>query len=228
MTLFNTTPSPFGALPMYQARVILADPPWYFRNFSAKGEEKNPVSHYGCMDLAAIKALPVSELAYPPGCALIMWATAPMLPQAIETMAAWGFTYKSAGAWAKQSSTGLRWHFGTGYCYRSAAEFWLLGTIGHPKQKSRSIRNLIVAPVREHSRKPDEMRRDTELLFDGPYIELFAREPAPGWMSWGNETGKFAEPAARMRTLQDDAPLITKIRHALAAAIRWPGAGSSF
>lgn len=186
---------PFGELPQYRARVILADPPWYFANFSEKGEAKNPVAHYGCMSLEAIKALPVLELANPDGCALVMWATAPMLPQAMETMKAWGFGFASAGAWAKQSKSGEKWAFGTGYCYRSAAEFFLLGRVGKPKLKSQSVRNLIVAPVREHSRKPDEMRRMIEAQFDGPRIELFAREPAPGWLSWGNETGKFAAAA---------------------------------
>lgn len=193
MSLFAQ--SPFTALPEGRARVILADPPWYFRNFSAKGEAKNPVAHYACMDLSAIQALPVAELANPAGCALIMWATAPMLPEAIDTLKAWGFEFKSAGAWAKRSSTGTKWAFGTGYCYRSAAEFYLLGTMGRPRQKSKSVRNLIVAPVRENSRKPDEMRADIEALFDGPYVELFARESASGWLSWGNETDKFA-PAA--------------------------------
>jgi N6-adenosine-specific RNA methylase IME4 len=190
MSLFEK--SPFTALPQCQARVILADPPWYFANYSAKGEEKNPVKHYACMKLEDIQALPVLELANPEGCALVMWATAPMLPQAMETMACWGFKYASAGAWAKQSSTGNKWAFGPGYCYRSGAEFWLLGRVGKPKIKSRSERNLIVAPVREHSRKPDEMRAKIEAQFDGPYVELFAREAASGWMSWGNETGKFS------------------------------------
>lgn len=195
MDLFTPVfqPSPFEALPQYQARVILADPPWYFRNFSARGEEKNPVAHYACMSLDDIQSLPVLELANPSGCALVMWATAPMLREAFDTMAIWGFKFKSAGAWAKQSSTGQKWAFGTGYCYRSAAEFWLLGTYGKPRIRSRSIRNLIVAPVREHSRKPDQMRADIERLFAGPYIELFAREAAPGWASWGNEITKFAE-----------------------------------
>ncbi|HYH39891.1 MAG TPA: MT-A70 family methyltransferase [Azospirillum sp.] len=186
---------PFGDLTPLRYGVILADPPWYFRNYSESGEGKNPTAHYACMALDAIKALPVSQLAAP-DCACLMWATAPMLPQAIETMQAWGFTFKSAGAWAKQSSTGNAWAFGTGYCYRSAAEFWLLGTIGQPCQKVRNVRNLIVAPVREHSRKPDQMRSDIEALWDGPYCELFARESAPGWDSWGNQVGKFDEVAA--------------------------------
>lgn len=171
--------------------LILADPPWSFRAYSARGEGKSPQAHYGCMSTADIMALPVSQLATP-DCACVMWATAPMLPQAIATMQAWGFAFKSAGAWAKQSSTGQRWAFGTGYCYRSAAEFFLLGTIGKPRQRARNVRNLIVAPVREHSRKPERMRADIETLWPGPYCELFARTTAPGWDCWGNQTDRFS------------------------------------
>jgi N6-adenosine-specific RNA methylase IME4 len=182
---------PFGSLKMFGYSAILADPPWYFRNFSAKGEIKNPVAHYACMSTADIAALPVSQLAAP-DCALLMWATAPMLPDAIDLMRAWGFTFKSAGAWAKQSSTGNAWAFGTGYCFRSAAEFFLLGTLGKPKVRSRSVRNLIVAPVREHSRKPEDQYAMVEQLFAGPYAEVFSRANRAGWDSFGDETGKFA------------------------------------
>lgn len=139
-----------------------------------------------------LAALPVSQLAAP-DCALLMWATAPMLPDAINLMQAWDFTFKSAGCWAKQSKTGEKWAFGTGYCFRSAAEFFLLGTIGRPVICSRSVRNLIVAPVREHSRKPEGQYHMAEQLFAGPYLELFARQSRPGWDSWGNETDKFDE-----------------------------------
>lgn len=186
---------PFGDLRPLSYGVILTDPPWYFRNRSAAGEGKNPVAHYDCMDLAAIQALPVSHLAAP-DCACVMWATAPMLPQAIETLGAWGFAYKTAGSWGKLSSTGEKVAFGTGYIYRSAAEFWVLGTLGQPRTRSRSVRNLILAPVREHSRKPDQMHEDLERLFAGPYCELFARASRPGWHAWGNQVGTFDGEAA--------------------------------
>jgi N6-adenosine-specific RNA methylase IME4 len=185
-----TSAWPFGDLRMFGYGAIIADPPWYFRNYSKAGEEKNPVAHYACMAPDSIAALPVSQLAAP-DCALVMWATAPMLPAAIALMAAWGFTFKSAGAWAKQSTTGEKWAFGTGYCFRSAAEFYLLGTLGKPKVLSRSVRNLIVAATREHSRKPDDLHRDVESLYAGPYAELFGREPRPGWDVWGLEADKF-------------------------------------
>lgn len=181
------TPGRYGAL--------IADPPWRFANRSAKGERKNPNQHYDCMTLDDLRRLPVADLAAK-DCALLMWTTAPFLPAAFDLMSAWGFGYKSAGAWAKQSSTGKKWAFGTGYCFRSATEFFILGTRGAPKVRSRSVRNLIVAPVREHSRKPDSMHANIEALYDGPYGELFAREPRPGWDAWGNEVGKFTPAAA--------------------------------
>lgn len=186
---------PFGDLRRGHYGVILADPPWRFATYSNKGLSKSPQAHYGCMTLADIKALPVASLAAP-DCACVMWATAPMLPLAIETLAAWGFVYKSAGTWAKQSSTGAKWAFGTGYCYRSAAEFFLLGTRGKPTQLARNVRNLIVAPIREHSRKPDQMHDDLERAWPGPRAELFSRQTRVGWSSWGNQVDHFPETMA--------------------------------
>ena len=90
-----------------------------------------------------------------------------------------------------RNSTGDKWAFGTGYIFRSAAELFLIGTRGKPAQKVRNERNLIAAPVREHSRKPDAMYTKIEALWDGPYVELFSRSSRPCWHSWGAEAGKF-------------------------------------
>jgi N6-adenosine-specific RNA methylase IME4 len=160
---------PFDNLKPLRYGALLVDPPWRFANYSPKGEAKKPTAHYDCMTLEAIKAPPVSQLAAP-DCALIRWATAAMLPEAIDTMKVWGFAFKSAGA-------GEKWALGSGYCYRSAAEFWLLGTIGNLKQMVRNVRNLIVALVREHSRKPEQMRSDIEALWPGPQqgVEVVVR-----------------------------------------------------
>lgn len=185
---------PFGDLQRGVYSVILSDPPWHFRVRSEAGEMKSPQAHYLTQRLAWIKSLPVRDLAHPEGCAVVVWATAPLLPQAVEVVRAWGFEFKSAGAWAKQSKTGAKLAFGTGYVYRSAAEFWLLGTRGRPRQTSRSIRNLILSPVREHSRKPDQMHTDLETLFEGPRCELFGRASRPGWDVWGNDATRFDQP----------------------------------
>jgi N6-adenosine-specific RNA methylase IME4 len=182
---------PFDALTPMKYGVILADCPWRFELRSERGNGKSPQGEYSCMSLEEIMALPVHQLAAR-DCWLWMWATAPMLPQAIMTMGAWGFRYVSAGPWAKQSKTGRKWAFGTGYVFRSAAEFFLLGAMGSPACKSHSERNLIVAPVREHSRKPDEAYEMLERIAPKAWrCELFARQRRPGWDAWGNEVGKF-------------------------------------
>ena len=186
---------PFDNLRPLTYRTIMADPPWTFVNRSPRGMVKNAAQHYACMSTDAIATLPVGHLAAPDSL-LMLWATAPTLPDAMRVMAAWGFTFKTAGAWAKRTKTDRRWQFGTGYVLRSAAEFFLVGTIGAPRINSLSERNLIVAPVREHSRKPDTARQMVERLTDGPRCELFARESAPGWDAWGNEVGKHDQVAA--------------------------------
>ncbi len=171
--------------------MISLDCPWLFENFSERGEEKNPLAHYDCESVEDLAAMPIEMLAAP-NCAIGVWATFPMLPQAIECIKRWGFAYSTGAAWAKQSKTGAKWAFGTGYVFRSAAELLLIGTRGEPRVRSHSVRNLIVAPVREHSRKPDCVYEVLEALFDGPYLEIFARQRRPGWDAWGNETEKFA------------------------------------
>ena len=85
---------------------------------------------------------------------------------------------------------------GTGYYTRANPELCLLFTRGNPKRISSAVRKLIIAPRREHSRKPDETRERIERLVAGPYCELFARASAPGWDSWGLEAGKFDREAA--------------------------------
>jgi N6-adenosine-specific RNA methylase IME4 len=175
-------------------RCILADPPWRFRTWNETNQKKSASNHYALMTMDGLKSLPVKDLASK-DCALVMWATQAQLPDAIDLMTAWGFKYKTAGAWAKQSETGRKWAFGTGYVLRCAAEFYLVGTRGNPKARVRNVRNLIVARKREHSRKPDQMHDDLERLFDGPRLELFGRQSRPGWTVWGNEATKFDYPS---------------------------------
>lgn len=176
-------PGPFAA--------AYADPAWQFKTRSAKGEGKSPQSHYRCMTLDAIKALPVADVMAKDS-ALFLWATFPMLHEALDVMRHWGFTYKTGGAWAKQSSTGRKWQFGTGFIFRSASELLLVGTRGKPRWLSKSERNLWVAPIREHSRKPDALPPMIDRMIAGPKLEMFARRnDRPGWAYWGNDQERF-------------------------------------
>jgi hypothetical protein len=112
------------ALPDKRYGVIYADPPWRFEPYSrVTGMDRAAESHYPTSPLAEIKALDVESIAAA-DCVLFLWATAPMLPQAIEVMEAWGFTYKSCAVWSKD-------RIGTGYWYRNKHEILLVGTRGH-------------------------------------------------------------------------------------------------
>ena len=169
--------------------LIMADPPWSFDNWSVSGEAKNAKAQYDCTPLDWIKGLPVSILAAD-DCVLWLWATNPMLPQAIEVVSSWGFTFKTAGHWAKRTKHG-KLAFGTGYILRCAGEPFLIGVRGKPRT-TRGVRSVIEGPVREHSRKPDEAFAAAESLMpDGRRVELFSRQARPGWHAWGNEVDKF-------------------------------------
>jgi N6-adenosine-specific RNA methylase IME4 len=182
-------------------RAIYADPPWSFRNWSAKGTGRNAVSHYDCMDFDQLARLPVSDIAAD-DCVLFLWAVDPLLPKAFELIEAWGFKYKTVGFyWVKQNASEQSDGFftGLGYWTRANPEQCLLATRGKPRRLAKDVRRLVVDRRREHSRKPDQVRERIERLVHGPYLELFARESKPGWHCWGDQAQLFDRGAVRTR-----------------------------
>jgi N6-adenosine-specific RNA methylase IME4 len=166
---------------------ICVDPPWSFEVYSGKGKQKAAERHYDVMSLDDIKALPIADLAAT-DCALFLWAVWPRLPDALEVIRAWGFEFKTAGfVWVKQNRGGEGLFTGMGFWTRANTEPCLLATRGSPLRLAADVHQVILSPVREHSRKPDEVRSRIERLVAGPHLELFGREQAPGWTVWGNE-----------------------------------------
>jgi N6-adenosine-specific RNA methylase IME4 len=144
------------------------------------------------MSSAAIKDLPVAKLAAR-DCALLLWIVGCMLPGALEVIRAWGFRYVNvAFDWVKVTRGGNP-GIGLGYYSRPGSEQCLLAARGKPQILSRSVRQVIAEPRREHSRKPDRFYESVVQLFPGPYLELFARERRPGWTAWGNQVDRFNE-----------------------------------
>lgn len=198
--------------------VIYADPPWNFKVFSEKGEGRSANQHYSVMGLSDICAMPVSELAAKDA-HLFLWTTAPHFVESLKVVEAWGFQYSTiAFTWVKTSSRAPAMifnpkclHWGMGYTTRANAEFVIYARRGKPaRTTARNVHSVIVshgvlnelgegsviiAPVREHSRKPDEARKRIEMISDGPYLELFARKQSEGWTAWGNESHKFGDKA---------------------------------
>lgn len=172
-------------------QLIMADPPWSYEMFSEAGHEKSPHAKYACLGLDALKAMPVEVLAARDAL-LWLWTVNPMLPQALDLIAAWGFSFSTAGHWVKRTKTG-KLGFGTGYVLRNAGEPFLIGRRGNPVT-TRGVRSVIEGPLREHSRKPDEAFAAAEKLMpEARRLELFSRQSRPGWTSWGAEAGLFDE-----------------------------------
>lgn len=195
---------PFGDLERGKYGAILADPPWSFEVWSKDtGAGRSPSAHYSTMSMREISRLPVDELAAK-DCVLFMWACWPSIVDALRIIDAWGFTYKTCGFdWLKADNT--QPHFfqddvpaqvGMGYWTRANSEPCLLAVRGKPKRLNADVRQGIIAPRREHSRKPDGIHERIERLVAGPYCELFARQRQPKWDVWGNQTDKFAEAIA--------------------------------
>lgn len=194
---------PFSNLPRGHYGAILADPPWSFEVWSKDtGNGRSAESHYSTMSMRQIARLPVDELAAK-DCVLFMWACWPSIADALKIIDAWGFAYKTCGFdWMKADNTqpnffqdDLPAQVGMGYWTRANTEPCLLAVKGKPKRLNADVRMGIIAPRREHSRKPEGVHSRIERLVAGPYLELFARAPRAGWDVWGNQTDKFKEAA---------------------------------
>lgn len=188
-------------LPTGPYACVLADPPWQFQNLwnTPAGPNRGDAAHYGTMSLDEIAALPVREIVADDA-ALFMWCIWILMPKVFPIIEAWGFTYKScAFDWMKADvrqadmfKEDADVQMGLGYWTRANSEPCLLATRGKPQRLSKSVRQGIISPRREHSRKPDCIYERIERLVAGPRLELFARTRREGWDSWGNETDRFA------------------------------------
>lgn len=169
--------------------IIYADPPWIYKTWSGKGKEKKSAeNHYACMCKEDIQALPVPRICSN-DCVLFLWVTFPCLEEGLELIKKWGFTYKTCGFnWVKKNKKADTFFMGCGYWTRANSELCLIATKGKPKRVGKDVPQVCDARIREHSRKPDEIRdRIVRLIGDLPRIELFARQAAFGWDCWGNE-----------------------------------------
>lgn len=186
---------------------ILADPPWQFNSLwggrPKKVGDNYPSraidSHYDTLTIDDISAFPVNELAAP-DCVLFMWTCWPVLAKSFAVLQAWGFEYKTCGfCWMKARADQVEMFddtieasMGMGYWTRANSEVCLLATKGSPKRLNADVKQGIISPRREHSRKPEGIHHRIERLVAGPYCELFARTRRAGWDVFGNEIDKFA------------------------------------
>lgn len=190
--LFTPVVAPPANAGLYHT--LMADPPWLERGGGQiqRGADR----HYPLMKTRDICLLPVQEWAAPDA-HLYLWVTNNFLPDGLSVMAAWGFRYVTKVTWIKD-------RMGIGQYFRGLSEDCLFGVRGRlpyrvlDDGKRAQGRTVIYepepdlpaafeAPRGAHSVKPERMRQDVERVSPGPYLEMFARRPAPGWDVWGNE-----------------------------------------
>lgn len=176
------------ALPNKKYGVIIADPEWKEEVWSeATGLDRSPANHYPLSDLDALKARDVAALAAD-DCIFGGWVARRFLLQAIDLFINhWGFTYVTEIAWLKERPGNAR---GMGYWFTDEHEVVLICKRGNPPMPipGTQFPSYFVAPVGEHSAKPDNLHEIFEAYF--PHftkIELNARRRRPGWDAWGNE-----------------------------------------
>lgn len=171
-------------------RTILADPPWSYDYRNGPGNAKpwrvGVKDHYPTMTLDDIRALDVGSLAAK-GAHLYLWATLPLLPQALGVVEAWGFEYSTMLTWCKPGP-------GMGRGWRGNTEHLIVAR----KRPTRPFDSVAAGswfqlPRTRHSAKPDQFRQEIEAMSPGPYLEMFARDQRLGWDAWGNEVDSTVE-----------------------------------
>jgi N6-adenosine-specific RNA methylase IME4 len=182
----NTPPLPEGVFD-----VIYADPPWEYYT-PLRGY---PELHYKTMPTEEICKLRIPSA---DDAVLFLWATNPTLPDALKVMVCWGFKYKTNMVWVKDK-------IGTGFYFRAQHELLLLGIKGkmRPPLEENRPPSVLFSPVREHSRKPNEVYEIIEKMYPNrKYLELFARpkEKRKGWTYWGLEVKSGPQLYAPIKT----------------------------
>lgn len=177
----------------HKFQTILADPPWQFANRTGKmAPEHKRLNRYQTLNLQEICEIPVHLAADHPA-HLYLWVPNALLPDGLEVMRAWGFTYKTNIVWHKVRKDGEPDGRGVGFYFRNTTEMVLFGIRGSMRTLAPGRRqvNIIKSQKQEHSRKPDELYQLVEACSPGPYLELFARGTRPGWQAWGNQAETY-------------------------------------
>jgi len=178
--------------PTKKYQVVLMDPPWSY--YGLQNKMGAAANHYLTMTDDELMALPVADLLHKDS-VVFMWVTSPRLDFAIDLLRSWGLFYRGiAFNWVKTKKDG----FPMGAkgvrpsIVKPTSELVIVASFvekGRPlKLFDETIRQVVMAQVQEHSRKPDEIHDSIDKMYpDAKKLEMFARRPRQGWDVWGNE-----------------------------------------
>lgn len=189
MVRFNSHASCCWFIVGKKYNIIYLDPPWGVYKDKANAGQRGAGYKYPLMSLQDIKSLPINKIAAD-DCVLFLWATFPLLQEALDVIKAYGFVYKTVAfnfvKTNKIATNTLFW--GMGNWTRSNSEICLLAVKGTPKRMAKNVHQVVMSPIEKHSKKPNEVKeRIVKLMGDISRIELFSREITPGWACVGND-----------------------------------------
>lgn len=191
-------------LPNKKYQLIVADPAWFYKKSGGiKSARGLCTKYYPVMTTEEIKSIPVNKIA-DKNCYLFLWATAPVLPEAIEVLKSWGFEYFTVVfTWIKTNKKSDSLFWGMGNSSRANPEFVLLGRKGKIQRLDAGVHSvierdedidpdeyieIIKSKIQYHSKKPKEViERIRNLYGNLDMLEMFARETSENHDTWGNE-----------------------------------------
>lgn len=164
-------------------KTVLIDPPWSYRNKKTGGNMiSGAATKYPTMDIWDLLQLPIKNVV-DKNSVMWLWATTPMLPDALELISYWGYQFKTIVYWRKIMSLGM------GYWFRGQVELLLLGIQGKIKAFHCQKPNFIQSKAQKHSQKPEDSYKLIELVSPEPRLELFACRERKGWTTIGYDIG---------------------------------------
>ncbi len=179
-SLSNVPPIPLGPF-----ATIILDPPWDWGDEGDIDQFGRDRPTYSTMTIDEVADLPILSRSSP-NCHLYLWITNRSLPKGFRLLETWGFRYITLLTWSKP-------YFGMGNYFRGQTEHIMFGVKGSLPLLRHDMGTAFSFPRGNgHSVKPDEMYDILATCSPEPRLEMFARKPHAGWVSWGAKSEREA------------------------------------
>ncbi len=163
-------------------------------SYSNSGRKSSASQKYPTMSMSEFETLPVDDLMHETDAVIALWRTATHGEELYRLLRIWNFEPVTEMYWVKitgqpivgDTTVRFRPQYGIGYWFRGCVEPIIIAR----RPGGRAHRSQFVGLLSQnaaHSRKPDSLHEYVESALPGPYLELFARRPRPGWTCLGNE-----------------------------------------